>query len=63
MFSVEKCRKIDPNHLQDLSDEEVESLREDLYALGELALISWVTKKAGSKNLEWLLFKTKEDIP
>lgn len=42
-------RQIDP-HLNDLSDEEVERVRADLYDLAQLAFDVWWERKQGSKN-------------
>lgn len=43
MLSLEECRKIDPS-LSDLTDDELRSVRDDLYVLGELALDSYIEK-------------------
>ncbi len=49
MISLEQCKKIDPQ-LENLSDEDIEKLRDSLYAIAELALESYFDEKSGSKN-------------
>ncbi len=49
MFSVEKCRKIDPS-LNDLTDDEVIAVMENLYEMAQLAMEDWDRKRKGSKN-------------
>jgi hypothetical protein len=61
MLSIEQCQKLCPS-LQNLSDKEVGLVRENLYEGAQLALESWIKENSGSKNLDWLLSKVKEDI-
>lgn len=61
MLSVEQCRKLCPS-LENLSDKEVIKIEESLYKGAQLALESFMKKNSGSKNLEGLLPKVKEDI-
>ena len=55
MISVEQMRKIDPAVIQ-MSDEELETLKADLYETVQLAFdVWWQEKKSGSKNPTGLL--------
>lgn len=47
MISLDRIRELEPT-LKDAPDEYVAIIREQLYALGELALDMWTSKK-GSK--------------
>ncbi len=49
MLSVEQIKKIDPS-LADMSESELEKLREALYEVGQLAFDVWWHRKCGSKN-------------
>ncbi len=51
MFTIERCRKIDPE-LQGLTDEEVVVLRDDMIEIAELAFQQWLNNGSGSKNPE-----------
>lgn len=44
MFSIEKCRGLIPSSVE-LTDKQVEELRDDLYGLAELALENYQKKK------------------
>lgn len=61
MLSLELCRKLCPA-LETLPDEEVAKARETLYGMGQLALENWEREKSGSKNLNWFLPHSEEDI-
>lgn len=52
MFSIEKCRKIDPS-LHGLSDEELLEIKDTIYGLANLAFESWQQENVGSKNPAW----------
>jgi|GEM_PF-5105007 len=45
MISIQKMRKLIPDGAQDLSDEELERVREDLYKLTNIAFDLWVREK------------------
>lgn len=49
MLSVEELKKIDPD-LAGLTDAELEEVRAELYAVGQLAFDVWWTEESGSKN-------------
>lgn len=49
MLTIEECRELEPG-LSDLSDEEVVSLRDSLYAMGRVAFENVV-----SKNPKWVV--------
>lgn len=48
MLSVEQLRKIDPE-TADMSDEEIEALRADMYETVQLAFEAWWQDNSGSK--------------
>lgn len=48
MFSLEKCRKIDPS--LNLSDEKLTVMRDKLYELGQLIFEDWLEQRGGSKS-------------
>lgn len=49
MISLEKLRKIDPE-TKHLADKEIESIRQEFYAFGQLVFEEWCDEKFGSKN-------------
>jgi len=59
VISLEDLRKIDPE-LNDLTDEELEQIRAELYQLGQLAFDVWWLEKDGSKNPVGSLTEHKE---
>lgn len=61
MVSLEELRKLCPA-LENLPDEEVAKARETIYAMAQLALENWEREKSGSKNLNWFLPPSEEDI-
>lgn len=61
MFTLEQCRKIDPE-LEGLSDEELLQIRDNFYEITQLAFEAWVEKQHGSKNLEWLLSSPEDSL-
>lgn len=54
MFSLEKCKRIDPS-LKRLTDEELTVIRNHLYGLAELALDDLIEKNSVSKTHERVL--------
>lgn len=61
MAPLEEYRKLYPP-LENLPDEEVAKTREVIYAMAQLALENWEREKSGSKNLNWFLPQSEEDI-
>ena len=53
MLSVNQLRKIDPS-LKEMTDREIEILREDFYTMAQIAFDFWLEQKGGSKNPVWL---------
>jgi microsomal dipeptidase-like Zn-dependent dipeptidase len=51
MLSLEKCRELIP-HEKELTDEQIEEIRETLYGLAELALESYFREKNLGKRDE-----------
>jgi len=58
MLSLEDCRKIDPE-LNNISDQELEAIRDCLYGLGNLAIEDWIRENSGSNFPLGLLQKNK----
>ncbi len=48
MFSIEQCRKIEPE-FKDLTDEEILEVLNDMYGLGQLAYEKWIRERAVPK--------------
>ena len=47
-MSIEECRKYIPD--KNLSDKEVEKIRDDIYALGKLAIEMYIKEKLSGKK-------------
>ena len=60
MLSVEKCKELLGE--ENLSDEQVEAIRADLYELAELAFSAWQYEKQGSKYPVGLLPDSVENL-
>lgn len=50
MLTIEECRKTLEDGGKDLSDEEVEKIRDELYELGNLALECYFEEKRQNKR-------------
>ncbi len=59
MLTLEKLRKIDPT-FADMSDEELEPIRAELYALGEISFDTWRQETGGFKNPLGLLTESSQ---
>jgi hypothetical protein len=59
MLSNEKIKKIAPE-LSNLSDEELEVLRIDMYETVQIAFEAWWLEKFGSKNPTWSFPDSKD---
>lgn len=50
MLSLEALRKVDPDNTADLTDEELDEIRVNIYGVGQLIFEDWHDQKTGSKN-------------
>ena len=50
MLSIEALRKIDPSNTINLTDKEIEDIRQSFYDFGQLIFEDWKEVKFGSKN-------------
>ncbi len=61
MLSIESLRKVDGVATKNLTDEEIEKLRENFYSITNLMFDDWCEEKFSSKTPVGLL--TKEIVP
>jgi hypothetical protein len=50
VISLEKLRKIDPDTTYNLTDEELNGIRQSFYEFGQLMFDDWHDQKFGSKS-------------
>lgn len=53
MISLDKMKELDPT-LKDMSDESLDFMRREYYAVVEMAFELWWEEKKSSKNPVWL---------